>query len=1563
MSGNNIKVVVRCRPLNSREKARGAHCLIRMEGNKTIITKPTAPGGKAEEPKAFTFDQSYWSFDKEDPDYADQEKVYNDLGRELLDHAFSGYNCCIFAYGQTGSGKSYSMMGYGAEKGIIPKTCLELFDRIEERKTPTLDFQVEVSFIEIYNEKVRDLLNPRNKGNLKVREHPVLGPYVQDLSRLAVDSFENIDQLMDEGNKARTVAATNMNETSSRSHSVFTIFVTQRILDPATKQVAEKVARISLVDLAGSERANSTGATGVRLKEGANINKSLTTLGKVIAGLAEQASGEQKKNSKKSKETHVPFRDSVLTWLLKDSLGGNSKTCMIAAISPADYDETMSTLRYADQAKRIKTKAVVNEDANAKMMRELKEEVEALRQALMVYSPEEVEKITAITHAPKGKRVAPLVAPTAKIVTPISSKSTVVFTDASGNTTQLTKDEMVEQLQMTEKLITNLNQTWEEKLITTEKIHVDRENTLKKLGISIEKNEVGVYISKEIPYLINLNEDPLMSECLIYHIKPGVTHVDKVEDPVSVECPENTETDKNKGGIIRLSGANISEKHCYFENVEDSVTLYPRTDCTTMVNGRRISEPRKLKSGYRIILGDHHVFRFNNPAEALKERDSLAINSVQANISPLDKDGADFSSPPSPISDKDCLFSPFPGSDVVDWNFARREAMLNTYINDSNFEKFTDEDLDKLFDDVAKVRIVRKRKSNSSESLSRRTSSSSVRRSTYSTTASSIFLDDSSDSYYTTDTSTTSSTASFTREELLMMAKEDKDVQLEYHRKKYESKLRKLSRRFSYPPSPILFTPTEAALGLKVYNVWKRKRNVTMAQTILRNIEYVRQANEMAQKAGKNASYQFVVVDDNLSVNALSHWDITSSASNFSKATVDPTLAKENKPCIGIQVIDKKNNSLYLWSVEKFLARVRYIKGAYFASDSKKYIKGDDLYFDNVAPAHTLVGLAKVQLKNLDTQVPMESSLSVYCHNTGRKMGNLKVLIAPIARSVRHPYRSPSSSQIDGEDNALSVYDDDNPRNLLSVGQQLVFEVCITEFVGLDPKEFSRVHAQFRLSNFGSNLEGIFASNPVDYKVKAPIMFNYHQTLSMAITEDLLNTIKHKDIVFEVYGQPTREYLNKLSLNCLSYKSFNPSQMIPIKKSQDVLARIQLCEITAGGEYKPVPVESVSTDNLLLNTFSLQQGQQRRILLSIEHGAENKDIELEKITEMKIGQVRLMDNKNRITESPSQADIPLKIIVSSSTPGQLCAHGSWDSSLHDSLLLNTITPNTHKVVLSLSWTVRNKSQHSIKFEKDIYVHIKDQTKAASIKKKSTTTKRASVILNFFSGKSNHFKSQITCPFIVNYTPEVFGVHDLGNQELPSKILNTYHSARALRIKREQVEQLQYTVYLTEQLDRLFSPDMPKDKSSTKPFKRMTTEEIINIWRKPMEDAKPIAIDSKPTVHRWLPEVQQVLINDSCTSKTGFLTRKDDINGEHWSKVWCKLKGNYLFVYDDQYEVNEIDVIHIKKVHKEDNEVNNTLKVKNVFTIDTQYDSHVFQAQDIESRKEWVNTMDYLSSLY
>jgi hypothetical protein len=353
------------------EIEKGSECLIEMDPytQSTTLGAPESGSGKSRsqtrgkilEDKTFTFDRSFWSHNESDEHYADQEDVYNCLGEEFLDHNFEGYHTCIFAYGQTGSGKSYTMMGTPERPGLIPRTCEDLFQRIEEAQSPDISYNVRVSYFEVYNEHVRDLLVPRSDPPyyLKIRESPTDGPYVKDLTDVPVRSFAEIMKLMRKGDSSRTVASTKMNDTSSRSHAVFTIMLKQIHHDLSSDETTERTARIRLVDLAGSERAKATEATGQRLREGSNINKSLTTLGRVIAALADPK--QQRPGGRRRKEI-VPYRDSILTWLLKDSLGGNSKTAMIACVAPSDYEETLSTLRYADQAKRILTRAVVNQD-------------------------------------------------------------------------------------------------------------------------------------------------------------------------------------------------------------------------------------------------------------------------------------------------------------------------------------------------------------------------------------------------------------------------------------------------------------------------------------------------------------------------------------------------------------------------------------------------------------------------------------------------------------------------------------------------------------------------------------------------------------------------------------------------------------------------------------------------------------------------------------------------------------------------------------------------------------------------------------------------------------------------------------------------------------------------------------------------------------------------------------------------------------------------------------------------------------------------------------------------
>uniref|UniRef100_A0A7N8XJL5 Kinesin-like protein KIF13B n=1 Tax=Mastacembelus armatus TaxID=205130 RepID=A0A7N8XJL5_9TELE len=463
---SNVKVAVRVRPMNRREKDLKSKCVVEMKGNQTVLHPAiTNMSNLGSFPQVFAYDYCFWSMDDSQKDkFAGQDVVFQCLGESLLNNAFMGYNACIFAYGQTGSGKSYTMMGSAEQPGLIPQLCSSLFSRTVHEAREGECFTVEVSYMEIYNEKVRDLLDPKgSRQALRVREHKVFGPYVDGLSRLAVTSYKDIESLMSEGNKSRTVAATNMNEESSRSHAVFNIILTHTLMDIQSGTTGEKVSKLSLVDLAGSERATKTGAAGERLKEGSNINKSLSTLGLVISALADQGAGT-------NKSKFVPYRDSVLTWLLKDSLGGNSRTAMVATISPAadNYDETLSTLRYADRAKNIVNHAIVNEDPNARIIRELREEVEKLREQLT-----EAESMKA--------------------------------------------PELKERLEESEKLIQEMTVTWEEKLRKTEAIALERQRQLESLGISLQSS--GIRVVDDKYFLVNLNADPALNELLVYYLK------------------------------------------------------------------------------------------------------------------------------------------------------------------------------------------------------------------------------------------------------------------------------------------------------------------------------------------------------------------------------------------------------------------------------------------------------------------------------------------------------------------------------------------------------------------------------------------------------------------------------------------------------------------------------------------------------------------------------------------------------------------------------------------------------------------------------------------------------------------------------------------------------------------------------------------------------------------------------------------------------------------------------------------------------------------------------------
>nr|XP_015206427.1 PREDICTED: stAR-related lipid transfer protein 9 isoform X3 [Lepisosteus oculatus] len=498
----NVKVAIRVRPLSTRESADGGQISVQVE-NKVVQIRNIKLDGRIdglgdsrEKLMEFGFDYCYWSVDPEAPDYASQEVVFRDLGAPVLAGAAEGYNVCLFAYGQTGSGKTYTMIGTPTSVGLTPRICEGLFTRDDRYPEGQNSCRVEISFLEIYNERVRDLLRrPEQKKpfTLRVREHPEKGPYVQGLSQHVVSDYKQAVELLEEGIANRITAATHVHDASSRSHAIFTIHYTQAILE--NNLPSEIVSKINLVDLAGSERADPHYCRD-RITEGSNINKSLVTLGIVISSLAQNSqmfSSCQSINSVASegegstagshssslsgggrRSCYIPYRDSVLTWLLKDSLGGNSKTIMIATVSPSSrsYSETLSTLRYAAHARNIVNKPRVNEDANVKLIRELREEIDRLKAMLMSFE--------------------------------MRNPSPSFSEDRDGNLSDI--------VLQNELKIEQLTKDWSNKWR-------DRQELLEQYRVDINRDRAGVQIDSHLPHLIALEGDILSTGVTLYHLR------------------------------------------------------------------------------------------------------------------------------------------------------------------------------------------------------------------------------------------------------------------------------------------------------------------------------------------------------------------------------------------------------------------------------------------------------------------------------------------------------------------------------------------------------------------------------------------------------------------------------------------------------------------------------------------------------------------------------------------------------------------------------------------------------------------------------------------------------------------------------------------------------------------------------------------------------------------------------------------------------------------------------------------------------------------------------------
>nr|XP_055162750.1 kinesin-like protein KIF1B isoform X2 [Nyctereutes procyonoides] len=1257
MSGASVKVAVRVRPFNSRETSKESKCIIQMQGNSTSIINPKNP---KEAPKSFSFDYSYWSHTSpEDPCFASQNRVYNDIGKEMLLHAFEGYNVCIFAYGQTGAGKSYTMMGKQEESqaGIIPQLCEELFEKINDNCNEEMSYSVEVSYMEIYCERVRDLLNPKNKGHLRVREHPLLGPYVEDLSKLAVTSYTDIADLMDAGNKARTVAATNMNETSSRSHAVFTIVFTQKKHDTETNLSTEKVSKISLVDLAGSERADSTGAKGTRLKEGANINKSLTTLGKVISALAEVS-------KKKKKTDFIPYRDSVLTWLLRENLGGNSRTAMVAALSPADinYDETLSTLRYADRAKQIKCNAVINEDPNAKLVRELKEEVTRLKDLLRAQGLGDIidTSMGSLTSSPSSCSLNSQVG-----LTSVTSIQERIMSTPGG-------EEAIERLKESEKIIAELNETWEEKLRKTEAIRMEREALLAEMGVAIREDggTLGVFSPKKTPHLVNLNEDPLMSECLLYYIKDGITRVGQA--------------DAERRQDIVLSGAHIQEEHCIFRSERNNsgdviVTLEPCERSETYVNGKRVAQPVQLRSGNRIIMGKNHVFRFNHPEQARAEREKTPSAETP--------------------------------SEPVDWTFAQRELLEKQGID-------MKQEMEKR---LQEMEILYKKEKEEADLLLEQ------QRLDYESKLQALQkqVETRSLAAETTEEEEEEEEAPWTQHEFelahwafrkwkshqftslrdllwgnAVYLKEANAISVEL-KKKVQFQFVLLTDTL-YSPLPPELLPTEmekthedrpfprTVVAVEVQDLKNGATHYWSLEKLKQRLDLMREmydrAGEMASGAqddgeatvtGSDPFYDrfhwfklvgraFVYLSNLLYPVPLIHRVAIVSEKGevrgFLRVAVQAIAADEEAPDYG--------------------SGIRQSGTAKISFDNEYFNQND---FSSVAMTRS--GLSLEELRIVEGQG--QSSEVITPPEEINRMNDLDLK---------------SGTLLDGK--MVMEGFSEEVGNHLKLGSAFTFRVTVLQASGILP-EYADIFCQF---NFLHRHDEAFSTEPLKNNGRgSPLGFYHVQNIAVEVTESFVDYIKTKPIVFEVFGhyqqhplhlqgqelnsppQPSRRFfpppmpLSKpvpaTKLNTMSKTSLGQSM-----SKYDLLVWFEISELEPTGEYIPAVVDH--TAGLpCQGTFLLHQGIQRRITVTIIH-EKGSELHWKDVRELVVGRIR---NKAEVDEAAVDAILSLNII---SAKYLKSSHNSsrtfyrfeavWDSSLHNSLLLNRVTPYGEKIYMTLS---------------------------------------------------------------------------------------------------------------------------------------------------------------------------------------------------------------------------------------------------------------------------------------
>ncbi|KAG8863400.1 kinesin-like protein Klp8 [Serendipita sp. 405] len=822
--------------------------------------------------------------------------------------------------------------------------------------------------------------------------------------------------------------------------------------------------------------------------------------------------------------------------------------------------------------------------------------------------------------------------------------------------------------------------------------------------------------------------DPLMSECLVYQLKLGRSVVGRL--------------DSDKPAAIRLSGQNILEEHCFFDNENGAVTIQAPANSITFLNGKRIvpNQAHKLHSGFRIILGEHHVFRFNNPEEVRKQRDRQKL------LSPAMEEGeGEPSGNASPATRPE---SPVESAVDVDWNYAKREAALHLAGLDPN--KMPDDQLDTLYEKITKVKTLRGRRF---ENGSRPESSASYSQ-----------LDDmwseagrpvQNSVTFTDDTSVADNQNSVVNDDGASNATASAQIremqeQLETQRVEFENRLsaiddgqgreaedlkvekehmelqlivvqaqmkRLLEMRGRgkidddfVAFEPAIYTAKQLRLIRKVLDKWRAHRAFSMAETVLSNAVTVKEANIISKELGKDVTYNFTIAAGGSLAAPSSSLDSIASLDEFGDVA-DPVLASATQPSVGIKVVDRVNNAIYVWSLDRLIQQLQKMRNLTTFIDRpqvSQHFSTAQPFYDSPAPVYSFIGNSLISLAPLARKLSATSTVPIFCRYTSEAIGSCRVdikvanVIAPIKRGYGSNASTRASSPIS---------------NNLQPGSKVSCIMTVDQVKGLGSNDFASVHIQVRLASLtGPSVHNrdVYASPTVDLVTSGSSELKFRRTFQLAVTSKVLMHMREGYAPIEFFAalQPTylermerwdemRDQRNVLTKpppsRTLSANSATSTQGMRrsendfvVEQTHDVVAWLSVCELSAEGKYAPVPV--ISAGHLDPGSFSLHQGLQRKLQLTLSSNS-GKQLPWIAVTKLKLGNIRLLDAKGRTHESESRELVEVKIHKQQNVEfkpdgtGTLTIEAPWDSSAHESPLLNRTTASGQRILLQVQWWV------------------------------------------------------------------------------------------------------------------------------------------------------------------------------------------------------------------------------------------------------------------------------------